>query len=75
MQLTKIEVPVVGILNGIAAAAGCQLLASTDIIIATNISKFTLPAIKNGLFPTTPAVPLSRAINWDKKLMEVLMLG
>lgn len=67
--------PVCAALNGIVAAAGCQLLASVDYLIATRRSEFALPAIQHGLFPTTPAVPLSRVINCDKRLMEVLLLG
>lgn len=71
----RLAVPVLAALDGTVAAAGCQLLASVDYVLATRTSKFALPAIKYGLFPATPAVPLSRAINSDKRLMETLLLG
>lgn len=59
---------------GLAAAAGCQLSASCDLTIASNLSGFSCPGIKLGLFCSTPAVELSRVIS-KKNAMHMLLTG
>ncbi|XP_055339654.1 enoyl-CoA hydratase domain-containing protein 3, mitochondrial-like [Paramacrobiotus metropolitanus] len=55
-------VPVLAVVNGVAAAAGCQLVASCDMVVASKISQFSTPGVSNGLFCSTPSIPLIRAI-------------
>jgi enoyl-CoA hydratase/carnithine racemase len=66
--------PVIAEINGIATAAGCQLVASCDLAIATNDSKFATPGVNIGLFCSTPMVALSRNIA-KKHAMEMLLTG
>lgn len=66
--------PVIASVHGIATAAGCQLVASCDLVVASETAKFATPGVKIGLFCTTPAVPLSRVIG-SKKAMEMLLTG
>lgn len=66
--------PVIAEVDGIAAAAGCQLVASCDLAVASDQSKFGVNGIDIGLFCSTPAVPLTRAIG-RKRAMEMLMTG
>lgn len=75
MGLRKIQVPVVCVVDGLVAGAGNELVVACDIVIATENAKFVIPAINAGLFPTTPAVLLSRLMNHEKKLKGVLMLA
>lgn len=60
--IRKIPVPVIAQVNGLAAAAGCQLVASCDIVIATSKSQFSTPGASVGLFCSTPGVAVSRAV-------------
>jgi enoyl-CoA hydratase/carnithine racemase len=61
--------------NGLAAAAGCQLVASCDLAIATQKSSFSTPGVKWGLFCTTPGVAVVRSMTSQKKALEMLLLG
>lgn len=66
--------PVIAKVTGLATAAGCQLVASCDLVVATDTSQFATPGVKIGLFCTTPMVPLVRAIP-PKVAMEMLLTG
>ncbi|KRY34907.1 Exostosin-1 [Trichinella spiralis] len=60
--IQSLSVPVIGEVRGIAAAAGCQLATSCDVLIAAENAKFSCSGIKVGLFCSTPSVPLSRVL-------------
>lgn len=66
--------PVIAAIDGIATAAGCQLVASCDLAIATDRSRFGVNGIDVGLFCSTPAVALSRKVH-RKHAMEMLLTG
>jgi enoyl-CoA hydratase/carnithine racemase len=66
--------PVVAAVQGVATAAGCQLVASCDLAVASASAKFCTPGVDIGLFCSTPAVALSRAVP-RKAAMEMLLLG
>mgnify|MGYP001407964109 CR=1 FL=1 len=66
--------PVIAEVNGIATAAGCQIVASCDLAIASHSSKFATPGVNIGLFCSTPMVALSRNVS-NKHAMEMLLLG
>ena len=66
--------PVIAEVNGIATAAGCQLVASCDLAIASDASKFATPGVNIGLFCSTPMVALSRNVS-KKHAMEMLLTG
>ena len=66
--------PVIGRVHGVATAAGCQLAATCDLIVASEDARFATPGVKIGLFCSTPMVALSRAIG-QKKAMEMLLTG
>jgi enoyl-CoA hydratase/carnithine racemase len=66
--------PVIAEVDGIATAAGCQLVASCDLAIATDRSRFGVNGIDVGLFCSTPAVALSRKVH-RKHAMEMLLTG
>ena len=66
--------PVIAEINGVATAAGCQLVASCDLAIASNNSKFATPGVNIGLFCSTPMVALSRNVH-KKNAMEMLLTG
>jgi enoyl-CoA hydratase/carnithine racemase len=75
MQLIhEIPQPVIAQVQGIATAAGCQLAAWCDLVIASEEAKFSTPGVKIGLFCTTPMVAVSRAIG-RKMAMEMLLTG
>jgi enoyl-CoA hydratase/carnithine racemase len=66
--------PVIAAVQGVATAAGCQLVASCDLAIASTSAKFATPGVDIGLFCSTPMVALSR--NVPRKLaMEMLLTG
>uniref|UniRef100_A0AAY5JXF1 Enoyl-CoA hydratase domain-containing protein 3, mitochondrial n=1 Tax=Esox lucius TaxID=8010 RepID=A0AAY5JXF1_ESOLU len=69
-----IPVPVIAMVNGVATAAGCQLVASCDIAVVTDKSSFATPGVNIGLFCSTPAVALGRAVP-KKVAMEMLFTG
>ncbi len=66
--------PVIARVHGIATAAGCQLVATCDLAIASESARFATPGVKIGLFCSTPMVALSRAIG-RKRAMEMLLSG
>ena len=66
--------PVIAEIDGLASAAGCQLVASCDLAIATDRSTFCTPGVNIGLFCSTPMVALSRAVE-RKHAMEMLLTG
>ncbi|HNP70957.1 MAG TPA: enoyl-CoA hydratase [Kouleothrix sp.] len=66
--------PVIAQVHGIATAAGCQLVATCDLVVAAEEARFATPGVKIGLFCSTPMVALSRAIG-QKKAMEMLLTG
>ncbi|MFD2183123.1 enoyl-CoA hydratase [Rhodoplanes azumiensis] len=66
--------PVIAAVNGIATAAGCQLVASCDLAIAADDARFGTPGVSIGLFCSTPMVALSRAVA-AKHAMEMLLTG
>ena len=72
--LQTIPQPVIAEIAGIATAAGCQLVATCDLAIASSEAKFATPGVKIGLFCTTPMVALTRAIG-RKRAMEMLLTG
>ena len=66
--------PVIAEINGVATAAGCQLVASCDLAYASDISKFATPGVNIGLFCSTPMVALSRVVK-NKHALEMLLTG
>jgi enoyl-CoA hydratase/carnithine racemase len=66
--------PVIARVHGVATAAGCQLVATCDLAIASEQARFATPGVKIGLFCSTPMVALSRAIG-RKRAMEMLLSG
>jgi enoyl-CoA hydratase/carnithine racemase len=66
--------PVIARVQGMATAAGCQLVAACDLAVASDNATFATPGVKIGLFCTTPMVPLVRAIR-AKPAMEMLLTG
>ena len=66
--------PVIAQVNGVATAAGCQLVASCDLAYASEIARFSTPGVHIGLFCSTPMVALSRNIA-TKHAMEMLLVG
>ena len=73
-SIVRCPKPVIAAVNGIATAAGCQLVASTDLAVASRDASFATPGVNIGLFCSTPMVALSR--NLPRKLaMEMLLTG
>ncbi len=72
--LQSIPQPVIAQVHGMATAAGCQLVASCDLAVASSEARFATPGVKIGLFCSTPMVALSRAVS-RKKAMEMLLTG
>jgi enoyl-CoA hydratase/carnithine racemase len=73
-RLTKLPLPVVAVVDGIATAAGCQLVAACDLAIASERSRFATSGVKFGLFCSTPMVALSRNVP-RKPALEMLLTG
>lgn len=75
MQLiTNNPKPVIAEVSGVAAAAGCQLVACCDLAIASKSARFVTPGVNIGLFCSTPMVALSRNVS-NKAAMEMLLTG
>jgi enoyl-CoA hydratase/carnithine racemase len=68
----QLSLPVIAQVQGLATAAGCQLAATCDLVVAAEEASFATPGIKIGLFCSTPAVALSRSVG-QKKAMEMLL--
>ena len=74
MKVQQIPQPVIAAVEGVAAAAGCQLVATCDLAIASETARFSTPGVHIGLFCSTPMVALSRNVA-NKHAMEMLLLG
>jgi len=75
MQLiSSMPQPVIAMVHGAATAAGCQLVASCDLVIASEEATFSTPGVKIGLFCSTPMVPLSRVIG-HRRALDMLLTG
>ena len=72
--IVNLPKPVIAAVQGIATAAGCQLVASCDMAVASEDARFATSGIDNGLFCSTPMVALSRNVS-RKHAMEMLMTG
>jgi enoyl-CoA hydratase/carnithine racemase len=72
--IQEIPQPVIAQVQGIATAAGCQLVATCDVAIASEEASFATPGVRIGLFCSTPMVALTRAIG-RKRAMEMLLTG
>ena len=72
--IQSIPQPVIAEIAGVATAAGCQLVATCDLAVASSAAKFATPGVKIGLFCTTPMVALTRSIG-RKRAMEMLLTG
>jgi enoyl-CoA hydratase/carnithine racemase len=70
----RVPQPVIARVHAIATAAGCQLVAACDLVVAAEGARFATPGVKIGLFCSTPMVPLSRAIG-RKRALEMLLTG
>ena len=66
--------PIIAEVNGVATAAGCQLVASCDLAISSEKSRFATPGVNIGLFCSTPMVALSRNVS-KKEAMKMLLTG
>lgn len=66
--------PVIARVHGVATAAGCQLVASCDLAVASDDAWFATPGVSIGLFCSTPMVPVSRAVG-HKRAMQMLLTG
>jgi len=73
-KIQSIPQPVIAEVAGIATAAGCQLVATCDLAVASSGASFATPGVKIGLFCTTPMVALTRAVG-RKRAMEMLLTG
>jgi enoyl-CoA hydratase/carnithine racemase len=73
-QIVMLPQPVIAAVQGTATAAGCQLVASCDLAVASREAKFATPGVNIGLFCSTPMVPLSRNVP-RKHAMEMLLTG
>ena len=72
--IQRIPQPVIAQVHGVAAAAGCQLVAACDLAVAAESALFMTPGVRIGLFCSTPMVAVSRAIG-RKRAMEMLLTG
>jgi enoyl-CoA hydratase/carnithine racemase len=73
-RVTQLPQPVIAVVNGLATAAGCQLVAQCDLAVAADNARFAASGINLGLFCSTPAVPLSRNVS-RKRAAEMLFTG
>lgn len=72
--IQQIPQPVIAQVHGVATAAGCQLVATCDLAIASENAWFATPGVKIGFFCSTPGVAVGRAVS-RKKAMEMLLTG
>ncbi|WP_375460655.1 enoyl-CoA hydratase [uncultured Enterovirga sp.] len=73
-RVVRLPQPVIAAVEGVASAAGCQLVASADLAVAGADARFATPGVHIGLFCSTPMVALSRNVA-PKHAMEMLLLG
>jgi enoyl-CoA hydratase/carnithine racemase len=74
MKIQSIPQPVIAEVQGMATAAGCQLVATCDLAVAAEEASFATPGVRIGLFCTTPMVALSRAVG-RKRALQMLLTG
>ena len=74
LTITKLPQPVIAKVQGMATAAGCQLVATCDLAVAVDSAQFATSGIRFGLFCSTPAVAVSRNVS-RKQAMELLLTG
>jgi enoyl-CoA hydratase/carnithine racemase len=74
VTLTRLPQPVIARVHGIATAAGCQLVSMCDLAVAADTARFALPGVNIGVFCSTPAVGVARAVG-RKRAMELLLTG
>jgi enoyl-CoA hydratase/carnithine racemase len=74
LSLRALPVPVIARVQGLATAAGCQLVAQCDLAVAASDARFAVSGVNLGLFCSTPAVPLSRSV-LAKQAFEMLVTG
>src|SRR3954469_9258479 len=74
LALQKLPVPVIARVQGLATAAGCQLVAQCDLAVASTEARFAVSGVNYGLFCATPSVPLLRNMG-SKQAMEMLVTG
>jgi len=74
LSITRLPQPVIARVHAVAAAAGCQLVATCDLAIAADSARFAVNGVNIGLFCSTPMVALTRAIG-RKPAMEMLLTG
>jgi len=74
LQIVNLPQPIIAAVQGMATAAGCQLVASCDLAVASSKAKFATPGVDIGLFCSTPMVALSRNVG-RKHAMEMLLTG
>jgi enoyl-CoA hydratase/carnithine racemase len=74
LTVHRLEVPVIARVQGLATAAGCQLVAACDLAIASRTAAFATPGVRIGLFCTTPMVEVLRAVGRGRA-MEMLLTG
>jgi enoyl-CoA hydratase/carnithine racemase len=74
LKVQAIPQPVIAEVQGIATAAGCQLVASCDLAVAAEEAAFATPGVRIGLFCTTPMVALTRAVG-RKRALQMLLTG
>ena len=74
MSIVHLPKPVIAAVGGAASAAGCQLVASCDLAVASREARFATPGVDIGLFCSTPMVALSRNVT-NKHAMEMLLTG
>jgi enoyl-CoA hydratase/carnithine racemase len=74
LAIVRLPQPVIARVQGIATAAGCQLVASCDLAVAAESARFATPGVNIGLFCSTPMVALSRNVS-RKHAMEMLLTG
>ena len=73
-KIQAIPQPVIAEVQGIATAAGCQLVATCDLVVASEEAAFACPGVKIGLFCSTPMVALTRAVG-RKRSLQMLLTG
>jgi enoyl-CoA hydratase/carnithine racemase len=74
LSLTRLPQPVIARVQGVAVAAGCQLVSMCDLAVADEAARFALPGIKSGIFCTTPGVGVARNLA-RKHALEMLFTG
>ena len=74
LTINRLRQPVIAQVNGVATAAGCQLVANCDLAVAATDARFAVSGVNLGLFCSTPAVPLSRNMH-RKQALQMLLTG